>query len=79
MIRKATENDITAIAKLYNDVIITVCDGKILSAMSMAADESMLTGESLPAEKKVFSGGDTGHPAGKFFKPVPINNNGNVS
>ena len=36
-------------------------DGKILSAMSMAVDESMLTGESLPAEKKVFSGGDTSH------------------
>ena len=34
-------------------------DGKILSAMSMAADESMLTGESLPVEKKVFSGGET--------------------
>ena len=33
-------------------------DGKILSSMSMAADESMLTGESLPVEKKVFSGGD---------------------
>ena len=34
-------------------------DGKVLSAMSMASDESMLTGESLPAEKHVFSGGDT--------------------
>ena len=34
-------------------------DGKILTSMSMAADESMLTGESLPVEKKVFSGGDT--------------------
>ena len=26
--------------------------------MSMAADESMLTGESIPAEKKIYSGGD---------------------
>ena len=34
-------------------------DGRILSAMSMAADESMLTGESLPVEKRIFSGGDT--------------------
>ncbi|MBQ8594826.1 MAG: cation-translocating P-type ATPase [Oscillospiraceae bacterium] len=34
-------------------------DGKILSSMSMASDESMLTGESIPVEKKVFSGGNT--------------------
>ncbi len=34
-------------------------DGKILSSMSMAADESMLTGESIPVEKKVFNGGET--------------------
>ena len=34
-------------------------DGKILSAMSMAADESMLTGESLPVEKRIFSGGES--------------------
>ena len=34
-------------------------DGKVFSSMSMAADESMLTGESLPVEKKVFSGGET--------------------
>ncbi|MBR3611015.1 MAG: cation-translocating P-type ATPase [Oscillospiraceae bacterium] len=33
-------------------------DGKILSAASMAADESMLTGESIPVEKKVFRGGE---------------------
>ena len=31
-------------------------DGKILSSMSMASDESMLTGESVPVEKRVFSG-----------------------
>lgn len=36
-------------------------DGKILSAMSLAADESMLTGESIPVEKRIFSGGDTSH------------------
>lgn len=34
-------------------------DGKILSAASMAADESMLTGESLPVEKRIFSGGES--------------------
>ncbi len=34
-------------------------DGKVLSSMSMAADESMLTGESISVEKRVFKGGDT--------------------
>ncbi len=34
-------------------------DGKVLSSMSMATDESMLTGESIPVEKQVFKGGDT--------------------
>lgn len=34
-------------------------DGKILSAVSMAADESMLTGESVPSEKRIFSGKET--------------------
>lgn len=34
-------------------------DGKVLSSMSMAADESMLTGESIPVEKSVFKDGDT--------------------
>ncbi len=33
-------------------------DGKILSAMSLASDESMLTGESIPVEKRIFSGGE---------------------
>ena len=33
-------------------------DGKVLSSMSMAADESMLTGESVPTEKRVFKGKD---------------------
>ena len=34
-------------------------DGKVLSSMSMAADESMLTGESVPVEKRIFCGGET--------------------
>ncbi|MBQ5666724.1 MAG: HAD-IC family P-type ATPase, partial [Oscillospiraceae bacterium] len=34
-------------------------DGKILSAMSLASDESMLTGESIPVEKRIFSGGES--------------------
>ena len=33
-------------------------DGTVLSAMSLSADESMLTGESIPAEKKIYHGGD---------------------
>ena len=34
-------------------------DGKVLSSGGLSADESMLTGESLPVEKRVFSGGET--------------------
>ena len=32
-------------------------DGTLLSAMGLAADESMLTGESLPVKKKIYNGG----------------------
>ncbi len=34
-------------------------DGTVAECSSLCADESMLTGESLPVEKKVFRGGDT--------------------
>lgn len=34
-------------------------DGTVLSAMGLSADESMLTGESLPVEKKIYRGGET--------------------
>ena len=33
-------------------------DGTVLSSMGMTSDEALLTGESLPVEKKVYRGGD---------------------
>ena len=63
--RDGQKTEIPASKIVPGDVVIlksgdkVPADGKILSAMSMAADESMLTGESLPVEKRIFSGGES--------------------
>lgn len=63
--RDGTKQEIYASKIVPGDVAVLSCgcrvpaDGTVLSAMGLSADESMLTGESLPSEKKVYRGGDT--------------------
>ncbi len=62
--RDGTKKEIPASMIVPGDVVALSpgckipADGTILSAMGLFADESMLTGESVPAEKKIYRGGD---------------------
>ena len=62
--RDGRKTEIEASKIVPGDVVIikagcrVPADGIITEAMSLSADESLLTGESLPVEKKVYSGGD---------------------
>ncbi len=63
--RDGRKTEIPAAKIVPGDVVLlksgdkVPADGKVLFSMSMAADGSMLTGESIPVEKQVFSGEDT--------------------
>ena len=65
VLRDGRKTEIPAAKIVPGDVVFlkagakVPADGTILSSMSIAADESMLTGESVPVEKRVYRGGDT--------------------
>ena len=62
--RDGKKTEVPASRLVPGDVVVleagcrVPADGTVLSSMSIASDESLLTGESLPVEKKVYRGGD---------------------
>ncbi|MBQ7874214.1 MAG: cation-translocating P-type ATPase [Oscillospiraceae bacterium] len=63
--RDGKKTEVSASMLVPGDVVVlksgcrVPADGTVLNSMSLSADESLLTGESLPVEKKIYRGGDT--------------------
>lgn len=63
--RDGKKTEVSASALVPGDVVVlrsgcrVPADGTVISSLSLCADEALLTGESLPVEKKIYRGGDT--------------------